>query len=275
MLAEEDDRHDGSEHRHHVEERRGAVGADQLHAAIEAEIGDRRGKQRDIDQRQQVRRIDLHRRPREQFPDEQRDQAGRAGAEGEGDERQAVDVRAFQRQHRIDPEDRQRHDEDQVADVELDIRKRGEVAMQQDDEHAGHRQQDARRLRQRQPHAEQQQRPHRDHQRACRLQQQRVQRLGVLERPVLQGIERADAGDGEQDHDAEAAADRGPVADQMLPGERQDDQECERPAQERKRHRRDMAGGQPSDDGVAGPAQRGDAEQQIRLVGEPVPGRGG
>jgi hypothetical protein len=65
------------------------------------------------------------------------------------------------------------------------------------------------------------------------------------------------------------------ASDQMPPGERQDDQERERPAQKRKRHRRDVAGGHPSYDGVAGPAQRRDAEQQIRLVGEPVPGSGG
>ena len=37
-----------------------------------------------------------------------------------------------------------------------------------------------------------------------------------------------------------------------------------------KRHRRNMAGGETADDGVAGPAQRGDAEQQIGLVGDPV-----
>ena len=36
-----------------------------------------------------------------------------------------------------------------------------------------------------------------------------------------------------------------------------------------------MPGGKPADDGVAGPAQRGDAEQQIGLVGDPVAGRGG
>jgi hypothetical protein len=59
----------------------------------------------------------------------------------------------------------------------------------------------------------------------------------------------------------------------MLPGKGQDDQERERPAQEGERHRRDVAGGQPPDNGVAGPAQRRDAEQQIRLVGEPVPDR--
>ena len=50
---------------------------------------------------------------------------------------------------------------------------------------------------------------------------------------------------------------------------------AKRPAQERQRHRRDMPGGEAADDGVAGPAQRGDAEQEIRLVGEPVAGGGG
>jgi hypothetical protein len=46
MLAEKGDRHDGSEHWHHVKERRGAVGAGQLNAAIEAEIGQRRARHR-------------------------------------------------------------------------------------------------------------------------------------------------------------------------------------------------------------------------------------
>ena len=72
------------------------------------------------------------------------------------------------------------------------------------------------------------------------------------------------------DHDAEPGADRAPVAHQMFPRERQDDQERQRPAQERQRHRRNMSGGEAADDGVAGPAQRGDAEQQIGLVGDPA-----
>src|SRR5471032_1792210 len=36
-----------------------------------------------------------------------------------------------------------------------------------------------------------------------------------------------------------------------------------------------MPGGEAADDGVAGPAQRGDAEQDVRLVGKPSAGRGG
>ncbi|OIQ66071.1 hypothetical protein GALL_523640 [mine drainage metagenome] len=36
-----------------------------------------------------------------------------------------------------------------------------------------------------------------------------------------------------------------------------------------------MAGGEATDDGIAGPAQRGDREQQIRLIGEPAAWRSG
>ena len=68
--------------------------------------------------------------------------------------------------------------------------------MQQDHQHARQRQYDPAGLRQRQPDAEQDQRPYRDEQRSGRLQQQRVQRLGMFERPVLQGVEGADPGDG-------------------------------------------------------------------------------
>src|SRR6185437_14425658 len=64
------------------------------------------------------------------------------------------------------------------------------------------------------------------------------------------------------------------IARQMFPGERQQDQERQRPAQERQRDRRNVTGGEPPDDGVAGPAQRGDGEQEIRLVRDPAAGRG-
>jgi len=59
----------------------------------------------------------------------------------------------------------------------------------------------------------------------------------------------------------------------MLPGERKNEEKRERPAQERKRDGRDMSGRKTADDGVAGPAQRGDAKQEIGLVGEPVSGK--
>src|SRR5260370_7859669 len=97
----------------------------------------------------------------------------------------------------------------------------------------------------------------------------------MLERPVLQGVESSDAGDRKHDHGAELAADRAPVALKVFPGEGQNNEKRDSPAQERERHRRNMPGGEAADDGIAGPAQRREREQQIRLVGEPVAGGGG
>ena len=203
----------GAEHRHDVEERRGAVGADQLHTAIEAEIGQRRGKHRDIEQRQQIVGVDLHHRTREQFPDEQRDQAGRAAAEGEGDKRQAVDRRAAS----TTAPNRARRSTSATMKMRspllnsmFDSVVRSPCSRITSTPASDSS--DRRRPAPRQPHAEQDQRPHRDDQRPGGLQQQRVERLGMLERPILQGVEGADAGDREHDHDAELAADRAPVA---------------------------------------------------------------
>jgi len=62
-------------------------------------------------------------------------------------------------------------------------------------------------------------------------------------------------------------ADRGPVAHQMFPGKRQGMMmNASGPGAGRKSVTgRDMAGREPADDGVAGPARRGDREQQIGL----------
>src|SRR6185436_14201809 len=48
-FPEKGEGHRRSEHGHHMKERRRAIGADQLNAAVEAEIGDRRRKHRDVD----------------------------------------------------------------------------------------------------------------------------------------------------------------------------------------------------------------------------------
>src|SRR5262249_28540112 len=47
-LAEKQEGEDRAEHRHQVDERRGAVGADQLDAAVEEEIGDHRRKDAEV-----------------------------------------------------------------------------------------------------------------------------------------------------------------------------------------------------------------------------------
>src|SRR5690242_222221 len=73
-FAKEDHRHDSAEHRHHMEEGCCAVGADQLDAAIEAEIGDDRWKHRDIEQRQQIVYVERHPWTGEELIDQQRNQ---------------------------------------------------------------------------------------------------------------------------------------------------------------------------------------------------------
>src|SRR5580692_5358155 len=61
----------------------------------------------------------------------------------------------------------------------------------------------------------------------------------------------------------------------MAGRERQQDQERASPAAERKRHRRDMSDNEASEHRIAGPEQRGERQQQIRLVGQPAADAGG
>ena len=73
----------------------------------------------------------------------------------------------------------------------------------------------------------------------------------------------------QQHHQRQMRAQHRPVALQMRPGERQQDQEGADPADAGQRHRRHVAGDMARQHDVAGPEQRGQAEQQIGLVVEP------
>jgi hypothetical protein len=55
----------------------------------------------------------------------------------------------------------------------------------------------------------------------------------MLQRPVLHRVEDGDARHREKDHRAEPGANRLPVALEVLPGHRKNDQERQSPAQER------------------------------------------
>src|SRR5262249_22221693 len=269
-FAEKSEGHRRPEHGYHMKERGRAVGADQLNAAVEAEIGDRRRKYRDIDERQHVLGIERHHWPAMKFPDEERNQAGGATAESEADQREGMYRGALQCQHRIKPETDHRNAEDQVTLVEANAGKRRDVAAGQDYQHTNERDQHAERLRQRQAYAEKDQGPYRDDERASGLQQQRVQRLRMFERPILHRVEDTDAGKRKHYHYWKLSANCGPILIQVLPGKGQDQEERERPAQERQRHRRDVACGEAADYGIGGPAQRGNAQQEIGLVCNPA-----
>jgi hypothetical protein len=121
--------------------------------------------------------------------------------------------------------------------------------------------------RKRQTIAEQHEGPQRDEQWPGRLQQQPVDRGGVLQAIIGHRVVGREAGEGEDRHQARMPADRRPIAHEVRCGERQQDQECAAPADERERYRRNMPGNEAAENGVAGPEQRSERQQQIGLVG--------
>ncbi len=94
-------------------------------------------------------------------------------------------------------------------------------------------------------------------------------------RPVGQRVVDAKAGRRQQHDQRNPRPQHRPVARQMRPGEWQQRQERADPSDAGQRHRRDMAGGIAPEHDIAGPEQRGQAEQQIRLIAEPSDGTGG
>ena len=275
LFAEQQDRHRRAEHRHQMQERRGAVRPDQRDAAVEEQIRQRRGKDHDIDQGRDRQGVEFQRGAGRVFPDRERQQQQRAAADGEGNQRQLMRLRPPRHQRRIQPETQQRAGEHHVALVEPDAGKRAEIAAQDDGEHAGQRDRDAGELRPGQPHAEQRQRPQRHEQRPGRLDQERVQRLGVLQRPVGQRVVEGKSGRRQHHHQRQPRPQGRPVALQMRPGERQQHEERADPADAGQRHRRHMAGDVAREHDIAGPEQRGQAQQQIGLVVEPPDRIGG
>ena len=153
-----------------------------------------------------------------------------------------------------------------IADVEREAREHADIAAADDDERAGHRGRDADGLHQGEPVAEQHEAPQRHEQRRHRLQQQRVDRLGVVQRQIGDHVVAGRADEREQHDRDEMAADRRPVAPQMRQRERQQHQEGERPAHEGQRRGRHQVDRRAPDDGVAGPEQRGEGEQEIGMI---------
>ena len=178
--------------------------------------------------------------------------------------------RAFLHQRRIEREDHQRREEPDVAAVERDRVQHVDVAAAQDDDHAGERNQDADDLPQGQAVAEHREGPQRDHQRGGGLGQQRVDRLRILQAPIGHRVVGRGAGDREHCQERQVAADHRPVAFQIRPGERQDDEERDPPAQKRQRDRRKMSGDIAPEHDVERPGHVGDADEQIGLLIKPA-----
>ena len=184
-------------------------------------------------------------------------------------------LRPPRHQRRIKPESQLRAGDHHVALVELDAGECAEVAAQDDGQHAKQRDRDAGELGQGQPDPEQHQRPHRHEQRSRGLDQQRIQRLGVLQPPIGQRVVDGKSGRRQQHHQWKPCPQRRPVLLQMRPGKRQQHQEGADPADAGQRHRRHMAGDIAREHDIAGPEQRGQAQEQIGLVTEPSDRVGG
>ena len=186
-----------------------------------------------------------------------------------------MDRRPLAQHGHVKTVEHQRDHEPDVAAIEGDAEEDRETAVADDDDDAAERDADATGLPQRQAVAEQRKSPQRDEQRPDRLQQQSVDRGRVLQAVIGHGVVGSETDQREQRHQRRVLADDRPIARQMAGRERQQDQERAGPAAERKRHRRDMSDNEASEHGIAGPEQRGERQQQIRLVGQPAADAGG
>ena len=255
-----------------MDERRGAIGADQFDAAVEEQITEQRRKDADKDEAGDAFGIENKSFSAGEFQDRRRDEHQRAAAHAEGEERERMHERPRAQHCRVERIDQQRHDEPHVAAVESDVEQNLETAAADDDDDAGERDADAAGLPQRQPVAEQNKTPQRDEQRADRLQQQTVDCGRVLQAVIGHRVVGREAGKREKRHQAGMLADDRPIADEMPRGEWQQNRESAGPADERQRYRRYMPGDEPAEYGIAGPEQGRQRQQQIRLVEQPAAG---
>ena len=253
-----------------MHERRGAIGADQLDAAVEEQIAEQRRKYADIDEAQETLAVEDHRAPGGNLRSHRRNQQQRAHAHDGREKRQRMHRRPLAQHRRIEAVDQQGDDEPQVALVEIDADESRKAAVADNDDHAGERHADAACLPQRETIAEQRKGPQRDAQRPDRLQQQSIDRRRVLQAVIGHRVVGGDAGEREQRHQTGVLADHRPIAREMPGGKRQQHHKGAAPANERERDRRNMSDDEAAQNRIAGPEQRGEREQQIRLVEQPA-----
>src|SRR5580700_1684484 len=92
-LAQQHDRQHRPKYRHEVDERRGAVGADELDAAIEEQIAEQRREDADKGEAEKALGIEHHRPPAGDFKRDERDEQHRAAAHADDEKRQRMDRR--------------------------------------------------------------------------------------------------------------------------------------------------------------------------------------
>ena len=201
------------------------------------------------------------------FADRQRQHGERADREGRGEQAARIDRRPQPQQRGVDrPADHaaQHH---QVAEREVQAEQHAEVGAHDDEHHAGRRERDAEHLQHARLLAEQDEIGDEDHRRGRGLHQDRVRRGRVVQAEVKEAVEAGDAEQAERHHEAPMRAQHGPVALERGGDQRAHEQQSAAPALQRQRERRDVAGGEPAEDRVAGPGQHDDQQEDIGKAG--------
>src|SRR5580704_11557751 len=148
-----------------MDERRRAVGADQLDAAIEKKIAEERGKDADEGKAGQAFGVENRTVARGDFDENRRSKQEGAPAHADGKERQRVYGGPLAQIGRIEAVSRKGDQQADIAAIELNPEKHGEAAVADDDKDAGQRDADAAGLAQCQAVAKQRETEHRDEQR--------------------------------------------------------------------------------------------------------------
>ena len=191
------------------------------------------------------------------------------GARQPGEQAERGDQRAAAQAQGVAGIEHAGRDHQDVAEVERESGEARELAAGGDDRHAHHGHQHARRLQpaDRRPIGGEGADQHEHRGRA--LDDAEVHRRGPMGGDVEHRVEDREADRAHDRDEEQARAHRRPVAPYLGVGEHDEQAERAEPAQADQRHGRNLADGEPPQDGVAGPAQCGEREQKIRPPARP------
>ena len=113
-----------------------------------------------------------------------------------------------------------------------------------------------------------------DEQRRDRLQQQAVDRGGILQAVIGHRVVGREAGQGEEGQQPGMPSDRRPSRTRCRAANGSRIKNAPLQRMNDKRHRRDVTGDEAAKNDIAGPEQRGERQQQIRLLEQPTACRG-
>src|SRR5580658_286501 len=142
-LAQQHDRQHRAEDRNEMDERRGAVGADELDAAVEEQVAEQRREDADEGEAESTLGIEHHRSPAHDFEDDERNEKHRAAAHPDDEKRQRMDRRPLAQHGHVEAVEHQRDHEPDVALIERNAEQDRETAVADDDDDAAERDADA------------------------------------------------------------------------------------------------------------------------------------